>query len=109
MKERKQKERKLRCIKVLYAARRRKEGAFQETVYTQVPRISMEGGWLEKAGFHIGDRILLEYSKRNGRKWWTSRTRCRMWAGFWEPWRWKREGQKNGESERPSLFFYYGL
>lgn len=61
MKERKQKERKLRCIKVLYAARRRQEGPFQETVYTQVPRISMEGGWLEKAGFHIGDRILLEY------------------------------------------------
>ena len=61
MKERKQKERKLRCIKVLYAARRRQEGPLQETVYTQVPRISMEGGWLEKAGFHIGDRILLEY------------------------------------------------
>lgn len=51
MKERKQKERKLRCIKVLYAARRRQEEPFQETVYTQIPRISMEGGWLEKVSF----------------------------------------------------------
>mgnify|MGYP002512495915 CR=1 FL=1 len=55
-----QKTGKLRQVKVLYTTHMKKQGSLQTPVYTQNPRISLEGKWLEELGFHIGDRILLE-------------------------------------------------
>ncbi len=42
-------------IKVAYTSR------FSRGSYTQVPKIQMEGRWLEELGFSIGENIVVEY------------------------------------------------
>lgn len=46
---------KQKQIKVAYTSR------FSGSSYTQVPKIQMEGRWLEELGFSIGSRIVVEY------------------------------------------------
>ncbi len=55
--------RKTKKIRVLYSTRVKTEngGSMRRSYYAQYPRISMEGEWLEKLGFHIGDRLKVEY------------------------------------------------
>ncbi len=51
--EKGQTRRKTKIIKVLHSCSR-----------TGVPKISMEGKWLEQLGFQIGDRLQVEYGSR---------------------------------------------
>lgn len=62
MKDRKQENKNVRTSKVQYSSRPVREwhGVFQTTGYTQFPRISIAGNWLEELGFHIGDKLQVE-------------------------------------------------
>jgi len=51
--EQRQTSRKTKSLKVLYS-----------NAHTDRPKISMEGKWLEKIGFHIGDRLRVSYGDR---------------------------------------------
>ncbi len=54
---------RLKTISVQYSTRVKTEngGPLRRPRYTQCPRITMEGEWLEKLGFHIGDKLHVEY------------------------------------------------
>ena len=59
-----QKEVKTKSIKVAYSSRINQNSKLYmgESMYTTpVPKIQMEGKWLEKLGFHIGDKLNVEY------------------------------------------------
>ena len=44
-----------KTIKVQYSTR------YSESRYTEVPKIQMEGKWLEAIGFSVGDKIRVAY------------------------------------------------
>lgn len=52
--EKGQASRKIKTIKVLHSCSR-----------MQIPKISMEGKWLEELGFRIGDRLQVEYGNQH--------------------------------------------
>jgi hypothetical protein len=56
---------KTKNIKVLYATRTRENPnhAWHQTTYIETPKIQMEGKWLEALGFHIGDRLQVDYEE----------------------------------------------
>lgn len=48
---------KTKTIKVIYSSRQ------SRNAYIPLPKIQIEGNWLEALGFHIGDPIQVEYEK----------------------------------------------
>ena len=52
-----------KTISVQYSTRVKtgNDGPFRYGRHVQRPRITMEGIWLEKLGFHIGDRLEVDY------------------------------------------------
>lgn len=49
-------------IKVLYSSRQSgSRSYFSGSTYSQIPKIQMEGKWLEVLGFHIGDALQVDY------------------------------------------------
>ena len=52
---------KTKNIKVQYSSRC--SGSGYGSRYTYHPKIQMEGKWLEELGFHIGDRLQIEYEE----------------------------------------------
>ena len=49
-------------IKVLYSSRQTgSRSYFSGSSYSQIPKIQMEGKWLEALGFHIGDALQVDY------------------------------------------------
>lgn len=49
-------------IKVLYSSRLTgSRSYFGGSTYSQIPKIQMEGKWLEALGFHIGDALQVDY------------------------------------------------
>ncbi|MDD2981272.1 MAG: SymE family type I addiction module toxin [Hespellia sp.] len=49
-------------IKVLYSSRQSGSRTyFGGSTYSQIPKIQMEGKWLEALGFHIGDALQVDY------------------------------------------------
>lgn len=64
MKKNDQKELRTKSIKVAYSSRisRSRNPYSRKSMYElSVPKIQMEGKWLEKLGFHIGDKLNVEY------------------------------------------------
>ena len=55
---------KSKTIKVAYSAQTRKTkniwNGFHEVLF---PKIQIQGKWLDELGFHIGDRLIVEYEK----------------------------------------------
>ena len=53
-----------KTIKVQHSTR------YTDRRYSEVPKIQMEGKWLEAIGFSVGDKILVDYEdgKTNGHK-----------------------------------------
>lgn len=62
MKGKEKSTKKSKMIRVAYSACMRKSdrpgGRYREVM---LPKIKMEGKWLEELGFHIGDRLVVEY------------------------------------------------
>lgn len=58
-------ENKVRVSTVQYGSRPTHEGTgvFRKSGYTQFPRISIAGLWLEELGFHVGDKLQVEYGE----------------------------------------------
>lgn len=55
---------KSKQIKVAYASRMRKiNGPIIDTRDAYLPKITMEGAWLEKIGFHVGDKLTVVYGE----------------------------------------------
>lgn len=55
---------KSKLIKVLYSTRSRGgSSCFHGSSYIETPKIQMEGKWLEALGFHIGDRLQVDYEE----------------------------------------------
>lgn len=55
---------KSKLIKVLYSTRSRgNSNYFHGGSYIETPKIQMEGKWLEALGFHIGDRLQVDYEE----------------------------------------------
>lgn len=52
---------KQKNIKVVYTYRTNYDRYGRSTSDTCNPKIQMEGKWLDELGFHIGDRLLVEY------------------------------------------------
>ena len=52
---------KQKNIKVAYSYRTNLDRYYRTTSTTRYPKIQMEGRWLEELGFHVGDRLLVEY------------------------------------------------
>ena len=51
-------------MKVLYSTRTRGNSNYwYGNSYIETPRISMEGKWLEALGFHIGDKLQVDYEE----------------------------------------------
>ena len=49
-------------IKVLYSSRQTASRSyFGGSTYRQIPKIQMEGKWLDALGFHIGDALQVDY------------------------------------------------
>lgn len=44
-----------KTIKVQYSTR------YTDRRYSEVPKIQMEGKWLEAIGFSVGDKLLVDY------------------------------------------------
>ena len=63
MKENKCNVKTSKSIKVISASRITKRGSllYGQSVY--LPKIQMEGKWLEKLGFHIGDKLTVTYEE----------------------------------------------
>lgn len=61
----KNQEKNVRTSKVQYSSRpvHKQNGPLQTRGYTYFPRISIAGGWLEELGFHIGDKLQVEYGE----------------------------------------------
>jgi len=56
---------KVRMSTVQYGSRltHEGEGAFRKSGYIQFPKISIAGLWLEELGFHVGDKLQVEYGE----------------------------------------------
>ncbi|CAK7036490.1 MAG: hypothetical protein BACD_00132 [Bacteroides rodentium] len=54
---------KTKNIKVQYSSRISYGNYMNSTRYTAYPKIQMEGKWLEALGFHVGDRLQVEYEE----------------------------------------------
>lgn len=54
---------KTKQIKVQYSSRINYGNFYRPTSYTNYPKIQMEGKWLEALGFHVGDRLQVEYEE----------------------------------------------
>lgn len=55
---------KTKNLKVLYSTRTRNSNScIYGTSYIETPKISMEGKWLEALGFHIGDKLQVDYEE----------------------------------------------
>ena len=54
---------KTKNIKVVYSSRCTSRSYWGGSNYTSYPKIQMEGKWLEALGFHVGDRLLVEYEE----------------------------------------------
>ena len=52
---------KTKNIKVQYTSRCSGSGLY--SYYKNYPKIQMEGKWLEELGFHIGDKLKVEYEE----------------------------------------------
>lgn len=54
---------KTKSIKVAYSSQIRKgnDPIFRNTRTVIMPKIQIQGKWLEELGFHIGDRLTVEY------------------------------------------------
>lgn len=50
-------------ITVQYSSRCTSSGYAYGSRYTQYPKIQMEGKWLEALGFHVGDKVQVEYEE----------------------------------------------
>ncbi len=52
-----------KLLKVAYSNQIRKDDAFMsgQTRRVSLPKIQMEGKWLDELGFHIGDQIKVDY------------------------------------------------
>ncbi len=61
----KKQEKNVRTSKVQYSSRpiHKQNGPFSTRGYTYFPRISIAGLWLEELGFHVGDRLQVEYGE----------------------------------------------
>ncbi len=61
----KEQEKNVRTSKVQYSSRPTHEGTgvFRKSGYTYFPRISIAGLWLEELGFHVGDKLQVEYGE----------------------------------------------
>ena len=46
-----------KTIKVQYSTR------YTDRKYSEVPKIQMEGKWLEVIGFFVGDKLLVDYEE----------------------------------------------
>lgn len=57
MKGKEKNTKKSKLIKVAYSSCERKRNT------ALLPKIKMEGKWLEELGFHIGDRLVVEYGE----------------------------------------------
>lgn len=62
----KEQEKNVRTSKVQYSSRPTHEGTgvFRKSGYTYFPRISIAGLWLEELGFHVGDKLQVEYGDK---------------------------------------------
>lgn len=58
----KEQEKNFRTSKVQYSSRpfHKRDGLLHTSGYTQFPRISIAGLWLEELGFHVGDKLQVE-------------------------------------------------
>lgn len=54
---------KSKNIKVQYSSRMSGGSYYGGSRYTNYPKIQMEGKWLEALGFHVGDRLQVEYEE----------------------------------------------
>lgn len=54
---------KTKNLKVLYSTRTRNNSYMYGNSYIETPKISMEGKWLEALGFHIGDKLQVDYEE----------------------------------------------
>ncbi|MCM1046140.1 MAG: type I toxin-antitoxin system SymE family toxin [Candidatus Gastranaerophilales bacterium] len=56
---------KVRMSTVQYGSRPTHEGKgmFRKSGYTRFPKISIAGLWLEELGFHVGDKLQVEYGE----------------------------------------------
>ena len=52
-----------KTLKVCYTNRTSYSSTYHSSGYSTVPKINMEGKWLEELGFHIGDRVNIEYDE----------------------------------------------
>lgn len=52
-----------KTLKVCYTNRTSYSSTYHSSGYSTVPKINVEGKWLESLGFHIGDRVNIEYDK----------------------------------------------
>ena len=51
-------------MKVQYSSRARQgKNHYFGSGYIETPKIQMEGKWLEALGFHIGDRLQVDYEE----------------------------------------------
>ena len=59
-----QKHMKSKTIKVAYSGQMRKaESPWSGSREVFFPKIQIQGKWLDELGFHIGDRLIVEYEK----------------------------------------------
>ena len=56
---------KSKLIKVISSSRiiYPKNRFYDDTKYIRTPKIQIEGNWLESLGFHIGDRLQVDYEE----------------------------------------------
>lgn len=54
---------KSKNIKVQYSSRSTGGNYYNGSRYTSYPKIQMEGKWLQELGFHVGDRLKVEYEE----------------------------------------------
>ncbi|MCM1222080.1 MAG: type I toxin-antitoxin system SymE family toxin [Lachnospiraceae bacterium] len=56
---------KSKLIKVISSSRiiYPKNIFYDDTKYIRTPKIQIEGNWLEALGFHIGDRLQVDYEE----------------------------------------------
>lgn len=52
-----------KTLKVCYTNKTSYSSIYHSSGYTTVPKINVEGKWLEELGFHIGDKVNIEYDE----------------------------------------------
>lgn len=53
----------MKKITVQYSSRMTGGSYYGGSRYTNYPKIQMEGKWLEALGFHVGDKLQVEYEE----------------------------------------------